>query len=287
LKYICCAFRLPKDPERRKAWLHKIRRVNWTPSDRTVLCSKHFAVDDFEPIAEHRKKRDLKRSAIPSLFFYPDHLQPKQRKPRKLPTERSSQLEQPIEHEEPLQEVEQLSVDSNLISVQKVLREHDYCFLDAKTLTEQLQAAKKTVRILKNKLAAERKKSSYRKKKNTNLQSTLNSLKKDGTLESHSTDHLQGRLTPTLLQIFNRVQRQKDRPSTAQYSPEIRVFASTLQFYSTRAYEYVREKFCKALPDVSTIRKWFSNIDGSPGVNFTNNLNVTNKSDLFVFDKIH
>ena len=168
-----------------------------------------------------------------------------------------------------------------------MLREHDYCFLDAKTLTEQLRAAKQTVRVLKKKLAAERKKSSFRKKTNANLQSALKSLKTAGTLESNSVEHLQGLLTPTLLQIFNRVHRQKERPSTAQYSPEIRVFASTLQFYSSRAYEYVRDKFCKALPDVSTIRKWFSNIDGSPGVNFNNHFECTNKLDFLRIEIIY
>ena len=51
----------------------------------------------------------------------------------------------------------------------------------------------------------------------------------------------------------------------AAIPPEICVFASTLQFYSTKAYEFVRKTFQKALPHIATIRKWFSNVDGSPG----------------------
>lgn len=37
-------------------------------------------------------------------------------------------------------------------------------------------------------------------------------------------------------------------------------------FYSPSAYAYVRTIFDKALPDVSTIRKWYSKLDGLPGM---------------------
>ncbi len=135
-------------------------------------------------------------------------------------------------------------------------------------LTDRLRIAEHEFAALKQKLAAERKKTSYQKKKSANLKSALQNLKQHEILQSTGMDHLQGLLTPTLKQIFRRVERQKERPSTAQYAPEIRVFASTLQFYSTKAYEFVRNTFSKALPDVTTVRNWFSNIDGTPGDHF-------------------
>ncbi|KAL4126994.1 hypothetical protein QTP88_011192 [Uroleucon formosanum] len=46
--------------------------------------------------------------------------------------------------------------------------------------------------------------------------------------------------------------------------PILRKFAMTLHFYSPSAYSYVRTIFSKALPDVSTIRKWYSKLDGLP-----------------------
>lgn len=49
------------------------------------------------------------------------------------------------------------------------------------------------------------------------------------------------------------------------YSEEIRKFCFTLHYYSPRAYFYVREKFKNNLPGESTIRNWFSSINGSPG----------------------
>jgi len=48
-------------------------------------------------------------------------------------------------------------------------------------------------------------------------------------------------------------------------SPELRTFGLTLHFYSPAAYSYVREIFNNTLPHPSTIRKWYSTIDGTPG----------------------
>lgn len=49
------------------------------------------------------------------------------------------------------------------------------------------------------------------------------------------------------------------------YSPELRTFVLTLNFYSPAAYSYVREKFNNFLPHSSTLQSWYSCIDGKPG----------------------
>lgn len=46
---------------------------------------------------------------------------------------------------------------------------------------------------------------------------------------------------------------------------DIRSFALTLQFYSTKAYSYVRNTFNLALPSLSTMRSWMSNVHCEPG----------------------
>lgn len=53
--------------------------------------------------------------------------------------------------------------------------------------------------------------------------------------------------------------------SRAKYSPELRCFALTLNFYSPKAYKYVRKTFGTCLPAPRTLTKWYSNIDGRPG----------------------
>ena len=50
-----------------------------------------------------------------------------------------------------------------------------------------------------------------------------------------------------------------------KYSPELKSFALTLQFYSTKAYDYVRKVFKNALPHSRHISKWYSKIPAEPG----------------------
>lgn len=51
-----------------------------------------------------------------------------------------------------------------------------------------------------------------------------------------------------------------------KYDTTIRTFALTLHFYSPKGYRYVRTIFDNALPAVSTIRKWYTSINGKPGL---------------------
>lgn len=50
-----------------------------------------------------------------------------------------------------------------------------------------------------------------------------------------------------------------------RYSPELRAFALILNFYSPKAYNYVREVYKNKLPAPSTLRSWYANTNGSPG----------------------
>jgi len=270
------------------------------PSQNSVICSQHFTTEDFEPQADHRKRRDLKRSATPSLFDFPPHLLPKKPKPRKPPKERSSEPStskseenQSNKNDLPVNdstfkvvqfdhnysfrdakenrsdEVELPEDDSTLKVVEL---DHNYSFPDAKELKKRLQESEERIKDLQKKLLTEKKKSfKHRKqalkhkKKKQDLHQALRRMKSEGFLDSQGTEHLQTLMTPSLLQIFRRINSNKESPTTSEFPAELRVFATTLQFYSTKAYKYVRKTFCKALPHVATIRRWLSNIDGSPG----------------------
>lgn len=52
----------------------------------------------------------------------------------------------------------------------------------------------------------------------------------------------------------------------AKCPPELQSFAVSLHFYSPKAYEYVRKTFMKILPHQSTIRSWYTNVHGYPGI---------------------
>lgn len=52
-----------------------------------------------------------------------------------------------------------------------------------------------------------------------------------------------------------------------------------LQFYSAKAYRYVRRTFAFALPHPSVIRKWYSTINGEPGFTDEAFKTLKNKSE--------
>lgn len=60
--------------------------------------------------------------------------------------------------------------------------------------------------------------------------------------------------------------RKGSKRPVKKYAPEFRKFCLTLHFLSPKAYSYVRNKFNICLPHPKTISKWYSNIDGSPGL---------------------
>lgn len=69
-------FKFPKDPFLREKWAKQVQRTRakWNPTENSVLCSKHFEEDCFEPgtdIAAQfgiKLTRKLKPEAVPSIF---------------------------------------------------------------------------------------------------------------------------------------------------------------------------------------------------------------------------
>lgn len=59
--------------------------------------------------------------------------------------------------------------------------------------------------------------------------------------------------------------RRQSMGKKAKYSKEILTFALTLQFYSSKGYEYVRSKFACLLPSIETLRKYYARVDAKPG----------------------
>lgn len=52
--------------------------------------------------------------------------------------------------------------------------------------------------------------------------------------------------------------------SKERYPADLKAFALTLNFYSAKAYNYVRDTFDCHLPSPRTIRNWYNCVDGSP-----------------------
>ena len=65
--------------------------------------------------------------------------------------------------------------------------------------------------------------------------------------------------------MMNRVISSNPNSKGKMYSDELKAFALTLQFYSTKAYNYVRKTFKLALPCVRSLRKMYSKVKAGPG----------------------
>lgn len=65
--------------------------------------------------------------------------------------------------------------------------------------------------------------------------------------------------------IMNLANKNKSKAVSRKYSVDLRKFALTLNFYSPKAYEFVRNEFNCVLPHSRTLGKWYSHIDAEPG----------------------
>ncbi|NXU52691.1 THAP9 transposase, partial [Turnix velox] len=76
----------PVDASQRRQWIRAVNRVDprsrraWRPGPGAILCSRHFAEDDFESYGLRRK---LRRGAVPSRFPHPES---RTRWPLKVPS---------------------------------------------------------------------------------------------------------------------------------------------------------------------------------------------------------
>ncbi len=251
----------PQDKASQSLWVRNCRRMKFTPTKASFVCSRHFTAEDFEPTHEHSTRRRLKRNAVPTVFDLPPHLQPKKVCVRPPPKERSlpsssAAGEQSAEDVEKNDKKDRLCEDDH----------QHYCLQPSHIVIRNREENLKKLESQKQKIRALQRKLFHRNRKIKTMEEMLHDLQTSGLVSSSCNEHLQTLVTP-MQQMLDRVS-SRDSPKTLQrteYPPELKAFAITLQFYSTKAYEYVRETFMKTLPHVSTIRNWFNSIEGGPG----------------------
>lgn len=61
------------------------------------------------------------------------------------------------------------------------------------------------------------------------------------------------------------LKKAKSSTVTKSFSPELRAFALQLNFYSPRAYNFVRNSFNTVLPHSATLSRWYKKVDLEPG----------------------
>ncbi|KAL7395247.1 hypothetical protein ABVT39_013055 [Epinephelus coioides] len=134
--------RFPIDPEVRAQWLIKIRRDNFSPTQNTRLCSRHFQTGDFTVTAGGQRR--LNKGAVPSLFAWNDYTIPA---PRLNVWVRRPRCPFP----------DLAASDSDSEMEVQVAPEHDYCVTPmtsvmSNELASENEALKRKVQELQNQL---------------------------------------------------------------------------------------------------------------------------------------
>lgn len=134
------------------------------------------------------------------------------------------------------------------------------------TLNRRLMCAIEVLGAKRKKLKTLQKKSARLKTRVTSMEAVLEELQKKQLVSKDAAVVLRNTMSSVPLELNLRaIKNNSGKLTKEQYPPCLRMFALTLQFYSTKAYEYVRETFALALPHQSTLRTWYSAINGEPG----------------------
>ena len=231
------------------------------PKQTDFICSEHF---EKYCLRVYSSQVRLKEDAIPTKFNFPAHLV------KKVPVRRPLFRNIPSAFVSPENSTSiPNTCTSTELETARLLTQtiHNYALMQSPRAMErkssQLVLKKERQRLLlakKLKLARQR---LYRQKARLqNMTDVIQHLKSDRDISSEAValiEHCFGTIPAAML-------RRKLRCSTKDaYNDEICSFASTLHFYSPKAYDFVRRSFANTLPHPSTLRRWSSAMDGKPG----------------------
>ena len=133
-------------------------------------------------------------------------------------------------------------------------------------LKRKLSAKDDELGKLRKKLKMSQQKNRRLGKKVKSLNEIYKTLQQKHLLSEQSISDLKACFSPVASSIIERHLKKcsgKLGPNT--YPPDLRTFALTLQFHSSRAYDYVRRTFSNCLPHPDTLSKWYRCMDGNAG----------------------
>ena len=145
---------------------------------------------------------------------------------------------------------------------------HDHPYGVSKSprkLKRQIDDLLDTNQRLKKKLRKSQQKARRLKRKVDTLASVVDELKANNLVSGGCAELLEATFSAVPRELMKRLVSQKANKNPGAYPPELRAFAMTLKFYSTKAYNYVRDNFDLGLPHVSVIRRWCNSVNGEPG----------------------
>ena len=140
---------------------------------------------------------------------------------------------------------------------------HNYSLPSPKGLKRKLSVMESALAQYKHKVKILSQKNRRLQLKVKSLQQLLCNLHKKDLISQQAADNMQSSFSLPTLQLISRM--LKGRRQGVIFPDELKAFALTLQFYSARAYNFVRETFNFCLPHPRTLSSWYSCINGNPG----------------------
>ena len=123
---------------------------------------------------------------------------------------------------------------------------------------------------MKRKLKIAQQRTRRLRKQLDTFQDVIAELKKKNLLTNQAAEEIEASFSSEASSLIKRqLNKSQKKLSVNTYPEELRRFALTLQFYSGRAYNYVRKIFGESLPHPQTLSKWYGCIDGKPGFSNT------------------
>ncbi|CAG9136584.1 unnamed protein product [Plutella xylostella] len=268
--------RFPQCPERKSKWIDAAHRGDlWFPSKFSVICSKHFSKDNFYPLKNRRRLMD---TAVPTLHLpvvahLPSTVNINQETHDTLVTGTSSAISVSVMQD--LEEPSTSQYEEKITGTPITKRRRPltpiagtpsaYGTPVKKRLCRRIIELKHRLKTKNVKLKKLRDSNKRLRRKIISLKSLLSELETKNLITAENSVSLDS-LGVSCKEIVRRqMMRGKSGKIGKKYSPKLRAFALTLNFYSTKAYNYVRQTFNSCLPSVKTLGKWYQSVDGHPG----------------------
>lgn len=153
-------------------------------------------------------------------------------------------------------------------SSRKAAHGHDHTYhinKSSRRLKQQVDDLVNKLKKLQNSYKVSKQKTRRLKRKVSTLASVASELQKKQLINSDCAAILETTFSGVPKELMKRLVSQIVKKNPGAYPPELRSFALTLKFYSTKAYNYVRKSFNLGLPHVSVIPSWYTSMDGEPG----------------------
>ena len=222
------------NPELCSKWVQATRWENFEPKKHDRICRNHFTPEDFYFADSKKPKPD----AVPSIFEFPG--QSFSRSPSNIGTKRKLPASRSIPSSP--KKLPKISVPP--ISIKRKSPTKDELRRKIKTLQQKVRRKEKKIE---------------------NLKGLLDDLVKRQLLSEDVSSNLEKSFSGLPLAFIKNYYNNKNRSAKGyRHNDEVKRFAMTLNFYSPKAYDYVRSVF-KTLPHPSSMANWTSSIKCDPG----------------------